>query len=745
MFTPGDVVDGRYTIEGEIGRGGTATVYRARDVKHGRTVALKTLRRDIASMLGTDRFLREIQLAATLAHPNIVPLFDSGGGDGILYYTMPCLAGESLRDRMDRDRQLDVDAALSIVREVAEALSYAHRHGVIHRDVKPENILLFEGRVTVTDFGIARALAAAGDTRLTQTGVVVGSPAYMSPEQAAGDEMVDARSDVYSLACVLYEMLAGALPFSGDSVGATIAKRFRDLPPDVREYRPEIPESLAATLMRAMSIDPDARFHDAADFSAALAAESARTDSAPARTIAVLPFVNVGADPDNEYFSDGLTEELIADLSRIRSLRVTSRTSVMRMKGERGDLRAIARTLGVRYVLEGSVRRSTSEIRITAQLIDAAIDATLWSEKFTETSGEIFNLQERISRDIVRALGLTLSIAEDRQLAARPIADDRVLECYFRARHEFTRMSSDALGRAEALLKHGLEMAPGNPLLETALGTAEVLRAKTSAGYDEALLSQAETRARRAVALAPDLPQAVFLAGFVAFERGELVTASQSLSRAMDLDPNYAEPVHWLALTYFYAGRIERALELAERLVTLDPLNAQSMSLRAVADWPTGQFERSASYSRRAIEIDTGNFMGRWIHGYTLALGGEFAAAQVESDLLAAASPDSPYTLQLSGLLHGLAGRKREADAALVALDRLRLDHHESFHAAESHAAAGNIDRALSLIERGIDRGFFPLDFIRTVNPLLEPVRSHPDFNRVVALAERRWNQFSSA
>ncbi|MEO7501014.1 MAG: serine/threonine-protein kinase, partial [Gemmatimonadaceae bacterium] len=257
-------LDGLYSVDRELGRGGMATVYLAQDAKHDRTVALKVLHPELASSLGPDRFLREIKLAARLNHPHILPLYDSGEADGFLYYVMPYVEGESLRERLDRQKQLPVDEAVHHANAIASALDYAHRQGIIHRDIKPENVMLYESEAMVMDFGIAKALSAAGSDTLTQTGMMIGTPAYVSPEQAAGAQDLDGRSDQYSLACVLYEMLSGERPFVGASPQAVMSKRFTESPKSVRTIRPNIPENVERALTKAMSTDTASRYKSVA-------------------------------------------------------------------------------------------------------------------------------------------------------------------------------------------------------------------------------------------------------------------------------------------------------------------------------------------------------------------------------------------------------------------------------------------------------------------------------------------------
>ena len=403
----------RYRLGAELGGGGMATVYRAHDLRHEREVALKVLRADLGDALGRDRFLREIRLAASLTHPHILPLYDSGDANGTLWFTMPLLTGETLRDRLVRSGRLPVDEVVRIAGEVADALDYAHRHEVVHRDIKPENILLHEGHAMVADFGIGKALVAAAEqhTMHTQIGVTVGTPAYMSPEQAAG-EAVDGRSDLFALGCVLFELLTGEVAYSGPTVQATIARRFVHTPPPMAVLRPEVPVSLAHLVDRLLAKEAEERMATGAQVLETLrtpvtvpvAQPAAATLAHLERSVVVLPFANVSPDADTEYFSDGLTDELITDLSRVKSLRVISRTTAMQYKGTTQSLRTIGDTLGVRWALTGSVRRAGNALRINAQLVDVQRDEPRWAEKYNGTLDDVFDVQERVSRAIVDAL-----------------------------------------------------------------------------------------------------------------------------------------------------------------------------------------------------------------------------------------------------------------------------------------------------------------------------------------------------
>jgi len=444
----------RYRIERELGRGGMATVFLAHDLKHDRPVALKVMRPELAQALGPERFLREIRLCARLQHPHIVVVYDSGETDGQLWFTMPYIDGETLHERLLREKQLPVDDALRITGEVADALHYAHQQGVIHRDVKPENILLSGTHALVADFGIARAFSPGADERLTATGITVGTPQYMSPEQALAERDLDARTDVYSLGCVLYEMLTGEPPYTGPTAQAILAKRLSEPIPHLYTTR-DVPPALEHAVMKALARSPADRFRTAAELAAALHADrpspprsrrrfvrpvavsvtllvlgfgyaafrfarSAGGAASPPASAAVIPFVDLSPKKDQEYFSDGLTEELITTLSQVPGLRVAARTSSFQFKGQNPDLHDVGRKLDVAAVLEGSVRRSGNRLRVSAQLISVKDGYQLWSESYDRDLADVFAVQEDVARSIVAALRVRLAPVMRRWPCAPP-------------------------------------------------------------------------------------------------------------------------------------------------------------------------------------------------------------------------------------------------------------------------------------------------------------------------------------
>src|SRR6266480_3412157 len=370
-----------------------ATVFLAVDLKHQRSVAIKVLHPELATSLGVERFLREITTAAGLNHPHILALYDSGQAEDLLYYVMPYIEGETLRGRLQREGQLSIADTIRITSEIAEALGYAHGRGVVHRDIKPENIMFSAGRALVADFGIARALTVATLEPLTAAGAIVGTPAYMSPEQATGSGQLDGRSDIYSLACVVYEMLTGSVPFMGLTAQAVMARHSVDIAPPIRSVRPTVTDALERAVLTALAT--------AAQFAAALTArEEATTASEGGESIAVLPFANLSGDPEFEYFSEGIAEEIINALTQLPGLHVAARTSSFAFRGPAIDLTEVGAKLKVATVLEGSVRKAGNRLRIGAQLVKVGDGYHLWSERYDREMPDVFAIQDEISKAI---------------------------------------------------------------------------------------------------------------------------------------------------------------------------------------------------------------------------------------------------------------------------------------------------------------------------------------------------------
>jgi serine/threonine protein kinase/tetratricopeptide (TPR) repeat protein len=740
----------RYTLQDALGTGGMATVYRARDLRHGRDVVLKVLRPDVGEAIGRDRFLREIRLAAGLTHPHVLPLYDSGDDADTLWFTMPLMQGDTLRDRMARSGPLPVDEVIRLGGEVADALDYAHRHDVVHRDIKPENILLHEGHAVVADFGIGKAITAASEphTMATQVGVTVGTPAYMSPEQAAG-EAVDGRSDLFALGCVLYEMLTGQVAFSGPTVQTTIARRFVHTPPPVSVQRPDVPTALAQLVDRLLAKAADERLSSGAQVVATLrtpvvvpaAGTPAATPAAHTeRSVVVLPFTNVSADPDNEFFSDGLTDEIITDLSRVKALRVIARTSSMPYKGSTEPLRAIGDALGVRWALTGSVRKAGSALRITAQLVDVRTSEPCWADKYSGTMDDVFDVQERVSRAIVDALDVALSPQESARLAERPLQDVRVFELYLKAREA---LAGYDVARAAPLIARAVEIAGRAPALRALEALGGIMQLRTGASRDPALIASIEREARALIAEAPDYAQGHALLGYLAYETGDPVTAVRSLRRAFALDPSDGDIRFFLGISLQAGGKADPRAAL--EWLALDPLSVLANGLAGANSWWTGRFAEGTAYLEEAVRLDPAGLIFRWALGNHYALLGRYDDAARQARWLAEHAPQFPYTPTLQGLILGAQGRQAEARSLLDAIDEAPLDGHHLFHLAESYAMAGDAAKAVALLDRSVTLGFFAADYYEKLSPFFRALRGRDDFARTLARACERRAAFEAA
>jgi len=709
-------LEGRYRLDRELGQGGMATVYLAHDLKHDRPVALKVLRPELVASLGAERFLAEIRLTAKLQHPHIVPLFDSGEAGGFLYYVMPYIEGESLRDRLEREKRLDVEAMLAIARPVAQALAYAHEAGVVHRDIKPENVLLSRGQPFVTDFGIARAVQAAGGERLTATGLAIGTPAYMSPEQALGEEGVDARSDVYSLGCVIYEMLVGEPPFSGPTVQALIARRLAGPPPHLTG----VPAAVDEVVRRSLATAPQDRFATAVALADALV-EAAKRPATPELSLVVLPFENLSPDPDNAFFADGLTEELIADLSKVRALRVISRTSAMHFKGTTKQLPEIARELNVRYVIEGSVRRAANSLRITAQLIDSASDAHLWAEKYTGTLDDVFDLQEKVSRAIVAALEIHLTPQEDRKLAARPLPNVAAHDSYLRAYQEIMLFEPEALKRGEQYLRNAIDIVGEHPLLVAGMAMVRFQSVNLGLGQDETL-QEARELAERALAADATLAQAHNVLGMIRILEGDLLSAIDHTRKARAEAPGDTAAWGWLPWYYMCVGKIEAAARLTEEVRRLDPADPNWNFFDPLCAIFSGDFEKGARELTEAHRKSPDSPMWQFWDALTQALAGHNAAA-LEALVPLTANPPTDSLGRMGHMLRAvLEGDVAAFDAQLTdeVVASIRRDCQYSYHLASFTAALGRREEALDWLENAVDRTFVPVTLYET-DPFLAP------------------------
>jgi len=692
----------RYAIEREVGRGGMATVFRAQDLKHRRPVAIKVLKPELAAALGGQRFLREIEIAAGLSHPHILPLYDSGDAAGLLYYVMPFVEGETLRGRLTREKQIPLDESLRITRELADALHYAHGQGLVHRDVKPENVLFVTGHAVLSDFGIARAVtAAATGEHLTQTGAGIGTPSYMSPEQAFGADELDARSDVYSLGCVLYEMLAGRTPFTGATAQAIIAQTVTSPPPPLQN---SVPDWTAQAVKKALAKEPADRFSTAAQLSQALQAPAQA--AANTKSIAVLPFVNMSADPENEYFTDGIAEEIINALTKIQALRVAARTSAFAFKGKNQDIRRVGEQLNVSTVLEGSVRKAGNRLRVMAQLINVADGYHLWSERYDRELEDVFAIQDEIAGSIVRALRVVLSDAEKRAIEQAPAPTPKVeaYDYYLRGRQFFHQFRRTGMQFARRMFDRAIEIDPQYALAYAGVADCCALLFMYWDG-SKANLDGAESASRRALELGPDMAEAHASRGFALSLRRQYAPARAEFETALRLNPNFFWAHYFYARTCFQEGSMEEAVRHYQDAARVQPEDFQSLLLMSTLLKALGRPAEAEAAQREGLRV-----------------------AERHLEL----NPDDARALYLgAGALVQIGQRERALEWTRRALAIDSEDSGVLYNVACAYCTLGMVDDAMACIEKSVQNGFGHKEWLENDSDL-DPLRANPRFTALL-------------
>jgi len=740
---------GAYTLERELGGGGMSRVFVARDEALGRDVVVKVLSPELAQGLSADRFAREIRLVAALQQANIVPVHHAGAtDDGLPYYTMPYVEGESLRHRLARG-PIDVAEAVSILRDVARALAYAHARGIIHRDVKPDNILISGGAAVVTDFGIAKAVSASrAPTRadpLTQAGVSLGTPAYMPPEQALGDPTLDHRADLYSLGVVAYEVLAGAPPFTGETLQQLVAAHVREMPVPLAQRRGDVPDALAALATRLLAKDPSERPQSADEVIRLLDAgmphagmpHAGRGASAATRpsgrrrvgvvagaaivgllggavvwtserarftppagpgpaarlaptgdgaaTVAVLYFENLSPDSSDAFLASGITEEVISRLGSIERVRVKGRNAVRALSpAVRDDYGALGRTLGVRYVVEGSVRRAGQRLRVSVRLLTSENGFRVWGRDYDHAAGDLLALQEEIARDVATSLAGTLRPGERTRLAATGTRDPVAFEHYLRGNFQLAGRSPAAVRRAiaayeaavgrdsgftpavariayayaqfldwgwafpglppDSVLARGLSYADRALTQDPNAADAWLARGYLLSFRHPETFEGVEEAFRRAIALRPDDAEAHHQHGWVLHELGRDADAVDAYQRALALEPHRASTLRGIGLVHLLANRDAAARAWLDSSTRVDPGFYSSYGLRGLAKLRLGDVAGArvdGEMSLRLVPSDPSR--GEFVLAMALAAAGDSAQARrLAARIAARLGPGAP-------------------------------------------------------------------------------------------------------
>ena len=775
---------GRYHIERELGEGGMATVYAAHDVRHGRKVAIKVMRPEVAASLGSERFLSEIKLTAQLQHPHILGLIDSGAfadDSGMrLFYVMPLISGETLRTRLAREARVPIPAAIALLIEIADALVCAHDGGIIHRDIKPENILLSQGHALVADFGVAKALHHSLDgATITQTGVSVGTPAYMAPEQVLADPGIDGRADLYALGVIAYEMIAGRTPFVGASMATMVKASLTEDAPLLSATVPNCPERLSSVVASLLDKDPDKRPQTAldvrerlrsiivvpsAEFPPARAPRPWRLMSlgaaavlvagtvvalwgpwqpstrgiAPAsaiskspRSIAVLPFRNINKDSAADYFADGMAEELISALGRLQRLRVASRTSTFAMKGHVGSVADIARQLGVDAIVESSVRHDADSVLIRASLVDVRNDSTLWAGEYKGGLRNVLYVQDSIARSIANALSALLGVDAGAALAHPRSADPHAYDAYVRGRVFLGQRNPVSMASAIRSFEFAIRLDSSFAPAYAGLADAYSLLAPFGARPPRDVFPLARSAAQRAIALDSTLAEAHTSLGIVAmFYDWDWVAAGRQLQRAIALNPSSAEGHLFYAWYLMLRGRMQDAIAEVSKAHELDQLSPVITARHATMLQFAGRHAEAVPLFRRALALDSTFFYARLDLALSLLWLGQRDDARrlvsredVHTSVIEGAY--SPWILAQLGDSAAARAQARQMEGAMqhgyVSADAL----------AGAYAAIGDTSRALDMLERAADDHAFSLPFLNH-QPMFVALHGNPRYQKIV-------------
>ena len=737
---------GHFEILEPLGAGGMGEVYRAHDTSLKRDVAIKLLRQDRATdRAHLARLEREAHLLAALNHPNIATIHSLEEDAGTRFLVLELVEAKGLDQRLSSG-PLEVEAALEIARQIAEALEAAHAKGIIHRDLKPSNVMVTDKEtVKVLDFGIAKPMELGGHgletPDLTDTGALVGTAAYMSPEQIRC-KLLDQRSDIWSFGCLLYEMLTGKKAFGRETMGDTFSA-ILEYEPDWNELPPQVPTAVRTLLVSTLQKDVEQRLSDIRDArrdierelsearesttsSGMRSVRAAETDPDTdlIRSIAVLPLANLSGDPDQEFFSDGMTEALITDLAKVHALKVISRTSVMRYKGSSKSLPEIARELGVDAVLEGSVLRAGDDVRITAQLIHAASDTHLWADSYHRRLSDILALQSKVARSIVAEVKVKLSLEEEVRLTPERSIDPRAHDEYLRGRYHLNRITVEGTETAMGHFRKAVEIDPTHAAAHAGLADAYLFLGTwfKTLPVDEAI-PLGKAAAKNALELDQTLVEAHASLGYVAMNYDwDWRAAEREYQLAIEVSPSYSIVHMYYSWCLAAQSRGEEALSEIQLAHRLDPLSAWvGTCVAAPLYWTTDRYDEAIEACGRALELAPGFPLANWM------LGQSFAAKEMYGEAVEAFRATLPFGKEYLGWLGYALALSGDTTQAAVILEELKeLRRHGQASAddiARVHIALGQLDRAFEWLDKALDERALYVVYLK-VDPSYEPLRS---------------------
>ena len=756
-------------------------VFLANETRLDRRVVIKVLPEDVAAGINADRFRREIQLAAKLQHPHIVPVLAAGDVAGRPYFTMPLIEGESLRERLSRSGELSLPDAIRILREVASALAYAHRHGIVHRDIKPDNVLLSDDFALVTDFGVAKAIRESAVEKdaasVTTAGVAIGTPAYMSPEQAVADPAVDHRSDIYSFGVLAYEILTGSTPFRGRTTQAVLAAHAIEPPEAIQKRRPNLAPWLADVVMRCLEKRPADRPQTATELvqllqqsdeltrsgsiTAATNAKDRRSliaivsvaavlaialatyflvyrgkasaDGNAIKSIAVLPLVNVGGTSQDEYFSDGMSDELANALNKIPGLRVASRTSSYTFKGRKDiDVEEIGRRLNVQAILEGTVRRAGGKLRVTGQLTSTKDGLSLWSDSYERDAQDVFTVQEDIAHSIASALQPHLAQTQlSSGKASAGTSNVQAYDSYLRGRWFWNARGADNLRKSITHFDQAIAADPNFARAYAARAIAYALLPQYTDASPRDALEKTKADAARALQGDSSLAEAYTALGLASVNAWDWTSAENAYLKAIALDPSYPTAHQWYGELLYNTSRLDSSVAETRRAKALDPLAPILATALGYSLVVAGRYDEALVELKRGLEIAPNLGVLHAMTSLAYLFGGHGDAARAEMET---AVKDDPELVLRKGQLAYVYAKTGDSAKARAILDAMRQsgasENTSQVAFAIAYIALGDTDHGLTLLEAAAKRhdiglltAASPLD-----DPTYAPVRNDPRF-----------------